>query len=124
MDGVGDARIVGIWYGEGWQPYLHHNAQWLDDYRPDGTFTMTVHLSDDCKTTVTLTSAGTWDLAGDLLTMVTTEVDGDAVVPVARTYRMNTLTAGAMAFVSNETATAHHIRRVTADFKLQSCLTS
>jgi hypothetical protein len=119
-----DARIVGHWYGEGWQPYLHQNAQWLDDYRADGTFTMTVRLSDDCKTRVTLTSAGTWTYAADTLAMVTTELDGDAVAPFPHTYRMNTLTPVALSFVSNETATAYHIRRVTPDFKLPSCLTS
>jgi hypothetical protein len=122
------ATIVGHWYGEGWQPNLHQDAQWLDDFRPDGTYTMITRISQDCRTSDTLTNAGIWSYAGGVLSMTIQNINGAQLAPeefIHDTYQMQSMTQDAMAFLHDQSGgTRFAVRRVSATFQLPTCLTS
>ena len=121
------ATIVGHWYGEGWQPYLQQDAQWLDDFRADGTYAMTLRLSQDCRTIQTLSNAGTWKFEDGVLSMTIKELDGAPLALtgyIYDTYRMQTMSGEGMSFLHDQSGTLFAVRRVSAHFHLPSCLTS
>jgi hypothetical protein len=118
---VGDAsKIVGRWHGAGWQPLRKVNAEWLDEFRADGTFAMTVVPMGDC-TQKTSQMEGTWSYAAGVLTMKSTRVNARPVSVQAHTYRMKQLTADAMSFDSDQTGTHYDVTRVGEDFALPAC---
>jgi hypothetical protein len=113
-------KIVGRWHGAGWQPLRKMNAEWLDEFRADGTYTMTVVPMDDC-TQGTSRNEGTWSYAAGLLTMKATSVNAQSFSGKAHTYHMKKLAADAMSFDSDQTGVHYDITRVSEDFALPAC---
>jgi hypothetical protein len=118
---TGDAaKIVGRWHGAGWQPLRKMNAEWLDEFRSDGTYTMTVVPMGDC-TQKTMRNEGIWSYAAGVLTMQATSVNAQSFSAKAHTYRMKKLAADAMSFDSDQTGVHYDITSVSEDFSLPAC---
>jgi len=71
------ADLAGDWYGEGYQPLWHDNAQWLMHLSPDGTYAIEFRQYHDCRLTLNQKESGSWDLS-DTYRMVATSVNGIA----------------------------------------------
>jgi len=69
------ASIVGYWYGEGYQPLWHDNAQWLMHLAPDGGYAVEFRQYSHCQMVLDQKESGTWQL-GDKFRTVTTAVNG------------------------------------------------
>jgi len=109
------ADIAGYWYGEGYQPLWHENAQWLMHLAPDGGYAIEFRQYRYCKLVLDQKETGTWAL-GDQFRTVTTSVDGTPT-RYENDYRVGGLSDKEFDITHVGTGQAHVEKRVDADFK-------
>lgn len=54
--------LVGIWYGEGYQPMVDRDMQWIVERRADGTFNAEFRIVRDCQVEVRQLESGHWGI--------------------------------------------------------------
>lgn len=118
------ADLAGYWYGEGYQPLWHENAQWLMHLAPDGRYAIEFREYRECRLTRDQRETGTWTLRTRFRT-VTTEVDGRPT-RYENDYRVISLTGGEFRIIHSETGQEYTERRVAPGFTLPdpTCATS
>ena len=110
------ASVAGDWYGEGYQPLWHENAQWLMHLSSDGVYAVEFRQYRYCQLVLDQKETGTWTLSGDFRT-VTTRVNG-APTHYENDYRVGALTDAEFDITHIETGQAYVEKRVAADFKM------
>jgi hypothetical protein len=113
---AGAANLAGYWYGQGYQPLWHENAQWLMHLAPDGTYAVEFRQYRYCQLVLDQKETGTWTL-GDRFITVTTRVNG-APTRYENDYRVGALTDAEFDITHIKTGQAYVENRVAADFKM------
>ena len=118
------ASPAGYWYGEGYQPLWHENAQWLMRLAPDGTYAVEFRRYRYCKLDLDQKETGWWKLSGEFRT-VTTDVNGHPTRH-ENDYRVSALTDDEFRITHIATGQAYVEQRVGADFVMPAprCPTS
>ena len=118
------ANLAGYWYGEGYQPLWHENAQWLMHLSPDGVYAIEFRDYRDCRLVREQKETGTWNLTHGFRT-VTTTVNGRPT-RYENDYNVGALTENE--FRITQTVTGQHYveRRVAPNFTMipPTCPTS
>ncbi len=109
------ASVAGYWYGEGYQPLWHENAQWLMRLAPDGGYAIEFRQYRYCKLVLDQKETGTWTM-GDAFRTVTTRVDG-MPTRYENDYRVGGMTDKEFDITHVKTGQAYVEKRVGADFK-------
>jgi hypothetical protein len=109
------ADVAGYWYGEGYQPLWHENAQWLMHLAPDGGYAIEFRQYRYCKLVLDQKETGTWAL-GDQFRTVTTRVDGRPT-RYENDYRVDGVTDKQFDITHLKTGQAYVEKRVGPDFK-------
>jgi hypothetical protein len=116
--------VAGYWYGEGYQPLWHENAQWLMHLSPDGRYAVEFREYRQCRLVRDQIETGTWSLAQGFRT-VTTRVDGRPT-RYENDYRILSVTGAEFRIVQARTGQEYTERRVAPGFTLPdpACATS
>ncbi len=110
------ASIEGYWYGEGYQPLWHENAQWLMHLAPGGGYDIEFRQYRYCKLVLDQAETGTWTL-GERFVTVTTRVNG-APTHYENDYRVGALTDEEFDITHIGTGQAYVEKRVGANFRI------
>jgi hypothetical protein len=110
------AGLAGYWYGEGYQPLWHENAQWLMHLAPNGGYDIEFRQYRYCNLVLDQKEIGTWNLAGEFRT-VTTRVNG-RTTRFENDYRIGALTDREFRITHIATGQAYVEKRVGADFAM------
>jgi hypothetical protein len=108
------ATPAGYWYGEGYQPLWHENAQWLMHLAPDGGYAIEFRQYRYCILVLDQKETGTWKLADEFRT-VTTDVNGRRT-RYENDYRVAALTDSEFRITHVGTGQAYVEKRVDAKF--------
>jgi hypothetical protein len=109
------ANPAGDWYGEGYQPLWHENAQWKMHLGANGTYAIEFRQYRYCKLVLDQKETGTWTLNDEFRT-VTTRVNG-LMTRYENDYRVGTLTDKRFDITHIKTGQAYVEKRVGPDFK-------
>jgi hypothetical protein len=112
--GASVASIVGDWYGEGYQPLWHENAQWLMHLEADGGYAIEFRQYHHCQVVLDQKEIGTWKL-GDEFRTVTTALNGRPT-RFENDYRVGALTDTEFDITHIGTGQAYVEKRVGAHF--------
>jgi len=110
------ASLAGDWYGEGYQPLWHEDAQWLMHLAPDGAYAIDFRRYRDCRLTLEQKESGTWSLGTEFRT-ITTKVNGRAT-RYENDYRIGPITEREFHITLTATGQNYTERRVGADFTM------
>jgi hypothetical protein len=118
------ASLAGDWYGEGYQPLWHEDAQWLMHLAPDGGYAIDFRRYHNCALTLEQKERGTWSLGSGFRTL-TTEVNGRAT-RYENDYRIGPITEREFRITHTATGQQYTERRVAPDFTMPAptCPTS
>jgi len=110
------ASVVGDWYGEGYQPLWHENAQWLMHLSADGIYTVEFRQYRYCRLVLDQKETGTWTLS-NIFRTVTTRING-APTRYENDYRVGALNDSEFDITHIKSGQAYVEKRVAADFKM------
>jgi hypothetical protein len=110
------ASVAGDWYGEGYQPLWHENAQWLMHLGANGTYAIEFRQYRYCKLVLDQKESGTWTM-GDEFRTVTTRVNG-LQTRYENDYRVGALTDKEFDITHIATGQAYVEKRVDAKFRI------
>lgn len=110
------ADVAGYWYGEGYQPLWHENAQWLMHLTAGGGYDIEFRQYRYCKLVLDQHETGTWTM-GDQFRTVTMRVNG---IPTRyeNDYRVGALTDTEFDITHVGTGQAYAEKRVDATFRI------
>ena len=114
--GAGATSIAGYWYGEGYQPLWHDNAQWLMHLAPDGGYAIEFRQYSHCQMVLDQKESGTWEL-GDKFRTFTTALNGRPT-RFENDYRVAALTATELDITHIATGQAYVEKRVGDHFAM------
>jgi hypothetical protein len=118
------AGIAGYWYGEGYQPLWHRDAQWLMHLAPDGRYSVEFREYRHCRLVRDQKETGSWRMGASFRT-VTTGING-APTRYENDYRILSVTASEFRILQTRTGQEYTERRVAPDFAMPdpACATS
>lgn len=115
--------MIGLWYGEGYQPAFKRRAQWLMDRHADGTFSVEFRYYDDCKLTYQSIETGTWTADGANYVSRTLAIN-NRPVSIVNVYRITQHTDDQMDYFWIEGKVPFHSTKVDPAFRVPGCPTS
>lgn len=117
--------LVGLWYGEGFQPLWDREAQWMADRRADGTFEIEFRIVYQCQVEMRQVETGVWDVSDETLRTVTETIDGIEVdMPILQEYVIESFDGDHFSYRHLGTGAAFQARRVQAGFSIPGCVSA
>ena len=117
-----DDSYVGYWYGQGYQPVLHEDDEFIVHRAPDGTFEIHFRTYKGCAVKEEQREGGTWAaLDANTVRVRTTSINGLPAGPFVDDYRTEELTAESYRYVWVQTGMEYTSRRVDANFTFPEC---
>lgn len=118
-----DRDLVGLWYGEGYQPMWDREAQWMAERRPDGTFEIEFRIVYQCQVEHRQVETGHWTVVDETLRAVTETIDGVILdVPLRQDYVIEEFGGDQFRYRHVRTGIEFSARRVQAGFTIPGCV--
>jgi hypothetical protein len=115
--------MIGLWYGEGYQPLFKSRFQWLMDRRADGTFEVEFRHYEECRLTYRSVETGTWSADSAQYVSRTLTINSRPV-NVEHVYRIARHSDDEMDYIWIEGNVPYHSTKVDPVFRIPGCPTS
>ncbi len=115
--------LVGLWYGEGYQPVPDRDMQWIVERRADGTFEAEFRIVNQCQVEVRQVETGRWGVFEQGFFTIVETIDGIAVLPRGPDpYTIERIDENSIDYTHLGTGTAFKARRVQQGFSMPACV--
>lgn len=114
--------VVGTWYGSSLQPHTSpYPIHWVSEDSADGTFSMVTYEERPCGLRVFSREAGRWGMSNGIYTIITTQLNGNAVNSADRylqdVYEVNSISRDKFTYRSITYGIEFEARRVQPGYK-------
>lgn len=114
--------LVGLWYGEGYQPTWDTEAEWLVERNADGTFRAEYRIRRQCQIEFEQIETGIWwVIGGDFMTQTDT-INDKTVYPPPHTYRITARQGETIEYTYIERNVPYKATRVKERLSRPACL--
>ncbi|WP_119422019.1 hypothetical protein [Desertibaculum subflavum] len=114
--------LVGLWYGEGYQPTWDTEAEWLVERHADGTFRAEYRIRRQCQIEFEQIETGIWWVVGNDFITLTETIDGKTVYPPPHTYRVIARRGETIEYLYVERDVSYKATRAKARLSRPACV--
>lgn len=114
--------LVGLWYGEGYQPTWDTEAEWLVERHADGTFRAEYRIRRQCQIEFEQIETGIWWVVGGDFITLTETINGKTVYPPPHTYRVTARHGETIEYLYVERNVPYKATRAKARLSRPACL--
>jgi hypothetical protein len=117
-----DQDLVGLWYGEGYQPTWDTEAEWLVERNADGTFRAEYRIRRQCQIEFEQIETGIWWVIGNEFMTQTETINGKPAFPPPHTYRVTAQNGDTIEYTYVERDVPYRATRAKARLSRPACL--
>ena len=119
---LSEQDLIGLWYGEGYQPTWDTEAEWLVERNSDGTFRAEYRIRRQCQIEFEQIETGIWWIVGNDFITLTEKIDGRTVYPAPHTYRLTARQGETIEYIYVERSVPYKATRVKERLSRPACL--
>jgi hypothetical protein len=119
---LSDQDLVGLWYGEGYQPTWDTEAEWLVERHADGTFRAEYRIRRQCQIEFEQIETGIWWVVGSDFITLTEKINGNTVYVAPHTYRVTARRGDTIEYLYVEGNVPYKAKRVQERLSRPACL--